>query len=162
MSPECDGHILWLQLEVVAAFSLEKTLSTKQRLRHALFHPSAQIPVFRGATKPIMGNSINAGYFHGQDGLGDAPDPKAPSLDMIQKEHAVDAIIRIVNEHPGQVGSFYTVFCFQACFRYFIASLYSSDISGCHCPTNQPGSCCENGSVDTKQTSWALHHGRQH
>lgn len=60
------------------------------------------IPVFRGADKPIMGNSINAGYFHGKDGLGDAPDPKAPSLDMIQKEHAVDAIIRIVNEHPGQ------------------------------------------------------------
>lgn len=78
-----------------------------QRLTHALHQLSAQIPVFRGATKPVMGKCITAGYFHGQDGLGDAPDPNAPSLDLIQKEHAVDAIIRIVNENPGQVGVFF-------------------------------------------------------
>lgn len=56
-----------------------------------------------------MGKCIDAGYFHGQDGLGDAPDPNAPSLDLVQKEHAVDAIIRIVNENPGQVGGRYSV-----------------------------------------------------
>ncbi|XP_062390094.1 inosine-uridine preferring nucleoside hydrolase isoform X1 [Sardina pilchardus] len=61
------------------------------------------IPVFRGATKPILGISIEAGHFHGEDGLGDAPDPNAPGLDLLQKEGAVQAMIRIVNEHPGQV-----------------------------------------------------------
>lgn len=62
-----------------------------------------QIPVFKGAAKPILGKSIDAGSFHGQDGLGDAPDPNAPGLDVVQKEGAVSAMIRIVNENPGEV-----------------------------------------------------------
>ncbi|XP_037542474.1 inosine-uridine preferring nucleoside hydrolase-like [Nematolebias whitei] len=62
-----------------------------------------EIPVFKGADKPILGDVIDAGHFHGQDGLGDAPDPHAPGLDLLQKENAVSAIIRIVNENPGEV-----------------------------------------------------------
>ncbi|XP_041857076.1 inosine-uridine preferring nucleoside hydrolase-like [Melanotaenia boesemani] len=62
-----------------------------------------EIPVFIGASKPILGKCISAGLFHGQDGLGDAPDPCAPGLNLAQKEHAVSAIIRIVNENPGEV-----------------------------------------------------------
>lgn len=62
-----------------------------------------QIPVFKGAAKPILGNSISAGHFHGQDGLGDAPDPNAPGLELVQEEAAVSAMIRIVNENPGEV-----------------------------------------------------------
>ncbi|KAG8442471.1 hypothetical protein GDO86_011313 [Hymenochirus boettgeri] len=63
----------------------------------------SDIPVFRGASKPVLGEAIHASYFHGVDGLGDVPDSKAPGLDHMQKEHAVDALIRIVSEHPGQV-----------------------------------------------------------
>lgn len=62
-----------------------------------------QIPVFKGAAKPLLGNTINAGHFHGYDGLGDVPDPNAPGLDMVQKEGAVSAMIRIINENPGEV-----------------------------------------------------------
>lgn len=62
-----------------------------------------EIPVFKGAAKPLLGKVINAGHFHGLDGLGDAPDPDAPGLDMVQKEGATSAIIRIVNENPGEV-----------------------------------------------------------
>ncbi|XP_028289601.1 inosine-uridine preferring nucleoside hydrolase isoform X2 [Parambassis ranga] len=62
-----------------------------------------EIPVFKGAAKPILGNSISAGHFHGQDGLGDAPDPNAPGLELVQEEAAVSAMIRIVNENPGEV-----------------------------------------------------------
>ncbi|XP_054642768.1 inosine-uridine preferring nucleoside hydrolase [Dunckerocampus dactyliophorus] len=61
------------------------------------------IPVFKGAAKPLLGNTMNAGDFHGQDGLGDAPDPNAPSLDLVQQEDAVSAMIRIVKENPGEV-----------------------------------------------------------
>ncbi|XP_051938239.1 inosine-uridine preferring nucleoside hydrolase [Hippocampus zosterae] len=61
------------------------------------------IPVFKGAAKPLVGNSINSSHFHGLDGLGDAPDPKAPSVDLVQEESAVLAMIRIVNENPGEV-----------------------------------------------------------
>ncbi|CAJ1079663.1 inosine-uridine preferring nucleoside hydrolase [Xyrichtys novacula] len=62
-----------------------------------------EIPVFKGADKPILGNTINADHFHGLDGLGDAPCPNPPSLDLVQKEGAVSALIRIVNENPGEV-----------------------------------------------------------
>ncbi|XP_028991562.1 inosine-uridine preferring nucleoside hydrolase [Betta splendens] len=62
-----------------------------------------EIPVFKGADRSILGNIRDAGLFHGVDGLGDAPDPSAPSLDLLQKEGAVSAIIRIVNENPGEV-----------------------------------------------------------
>lgn len=62
-----------------------------------------EIPVFSGATKSLLGQTVSAGDFHGKDGLGDAPDPDAPGLDLVQKEGAVSAMIRIVNENPGEV-----------------------------------------------------------
>ncbi|XP_065148966.1 nucleoside hydrolase-like [Paramisgurnus dabryanus] len=62
-----------------------------------------EIPVFRGAAKSLLGQITSAGEFHGTDGLGDAPDPNAPGLDLIQAEGAVSAMIRIVNENPGEV-----------------------------------------------------------
>ncbi|KAG7331278.1 hypothetical protein KOW79_005247 [Hemibagrus wyckioides] len=62
-----------------------------------------EIPVFKGISKPILGHVLSASLFHGHDGLGDAPDPNAPGLELVQKEGAVSAIIRIINEHPGEV-----------------------------------------------------------
>lgn len=62
-----------------------------------------QIPVFKGAAKALLGSTMNAGHFHGYDGLGDVPDPNAPGLEMVQKEGAVSAMIRMINENPGEV-----------------------------------------------------------
>lgn len=46
---------------------------------------------------------MHGSFFHGKDGLGDVPDPNAPGKELLQKEHGVLAILRIANEHPGQV-----------------------------------------------------------
>ncbi|XP_018420170.1 PREDICTED: uncharacterized protein LOC108793661 isoform X2 [Nanorana parkeri] len=61
------------------------------------------IPVFKGADSAILGKNINASDFHGVDGLGDVPDPNPPGLQLLQKEHAVDAIKRFASQYPGQI-----------------------------------------------------------
>lgn len=67
--------------------------------------------MFKGAAKPLLGNTIDAGHFHGYDGLGDVPDPNAPGLDMVQEEGAVSAMIRIINDNPGKVRGVALRFC---------------------------------------------------
>ncbi|XP_048388083.1 nucleoside hydrolase-like [Stegostoma tigrinum] len=62
-----------------------------------------EIPVFRGACSSLLGERLNASTYHGKDGLGDVPDSNAPGLDQLQTEHAVNAMIRMVTEHAGQV-----------------------------------------------------------
>ncbi|XP_042261129.1 inosine-uridine preferring nucleoside hydrolase-like [Thunnus maccoyii] len=61
------------------------------------------IPVYRGCSRPLLARKIHAGDFHGKDGLGDVPDPNAPGLELLQKKKAVQAMIDIVKENPGEV-----------------------------------------------------------
>ncbi|KAG6925473.1 inosine-uridine preferring nucleoside hydrolase-like [Chelydra serpentina] len=62
-----------------------------------------EIPVYQGASASLLGGPVEGALYHGKDGLGDVPDPNAPGLDHLQKEHAVIAMLRIVNEKPGQI-----------------------------------------------------------
>ncbi|KAM3935956.1 uncharacterized protein RB166_003040 isoform 1-T3 [Leptodactylus fuscus] len=62
-----------------------------------------EIPVFRGASNSLLGE-INPQFAHfGGDGLGDAEDPDSPGLERLQKEDAVHALIRIINQYEGQI-----------------------------------------------------------
>ncbi|XP_035691757.1 uncharacterized protein C1683.06c-like isoform X1 [Branchiostoma floridae] len=61
------------------------------------------VPVFRGADVPILGNHVDARYWHGQDGMGDVPDPDPPGMELVQSEHAVTALLRLSKEHPGEI-----------------------------------------------------------
>ncbi|XP_019959463.1 inosine-uridine preferring nucleoside hydrolase-like [Paralichthys olivaceus] len=61
------------------------------------------VPVYRGCAEPLVAHKRHAGDFHGKDGLGDVPDPDAPGLQLLQKEKAVEAIIKMVNDNPGEV-----------------------------------------------------------
>lgn len=61
------------------------------------------IPVYRGCSHPLLARKQHASDYHGKDGLGDVPDPDAPGLDLLQKRKAVQAMIKIVKEHPNEV-----------------------------------------------------------
>lgn len=63
-----------------------------------------QIPVFQGCAGPLVGaNNLCTDHF-GSDGLGDVLEDRDPRWkEKIQKENAVNAMIRLVTEHQNQV-----------------------------------------------------------
>ncbi|KAL4233060.1 hypothetical protein ACF0H5_007746 [Mactra antiquata] len=61
------------------------------------------VPVYRGCSGPLVTGGLTATHYHGNDGLSDANLDIDVSLDQMQEENAVDAMIRLVNEHPGEI-----------------------------------------------------------
>lgn len=61
------------------------------------------IPVYKGATCSMLGELTPASHFHGHDGLGDAEGIPYPDMSLLKSEHAVNALIRLVNEYPGEI-----------------------------------------------------------
>ncbi|XP_032412309.1 inosine-uridine preferring nucleoside hydrolase-like [Xiphophorus hellerii] len=61
------------------------------------------IPVYKGFSKPLLARKQHASDYHGKDGLGDVPDPDAPSVELLQKEKAAEAMLKIARENPGEV-----------------------------------------------------------
>jgi purine nucleosidase len=59
------------------------------------------IPVYAGCDRPLVGDAVDASYFHGPDGLGDSRYP--PSRRQVEREHAVNALIRLANTYPGEL-----------------------------------------------------------
>lgn len=61
------------------------------------------IPVYKGAHRPILGFNYEKSLYHGRDGLGDATDIQDPNVDCLQETHAAQALVQIVNKHPSEV-----------------------------------------------------------
>jgi purine nucleosidase len=59
------------------------------------------IPVYRGADQPVLGDTKHAEYVHGGDGLGNLKD-RPITRRKVQSEHAALALIRLANEAPGE------------------------------------------------------------
>ncbi|KAI2663564.1 hypothetical protein H4Q32_012124 [Labeo rohita] len=62
-----------------------------------------QIPVFKGAACPLIGPVKGFKDHFGTDGLGDVLENSEIWKEQIQKENAVHAMMRLVNENPGDV-----------------------------------------------------------
>ena len=75
---------------------VEKTARNARMLRQIAGR--GDVPVFRGAERPLRREPAGAGEFHGAEGLGDmAPfEPDAPCADG----HAADAIVELVMARP--------------------------------------------------------------
>jgi inosine-uridine nucleoside N-ribohydrolase len=78
-----------------------------QQVRNALFMvdlagATGRVPVFRGMARPILGRSYPvASFIHGKYGLGDIEVTTVKQ--DVEREHAVDAMRRLVNRSPGEV-----------------------------------------------------------
>lgn len=57
------------------------------------------IPVFLGESAPLEGEASIADFVHGTDGLGDRFDRAEL---RVEDESAVDYLVRVANEHPGE------------------------------------------------------------
>ena len=90
------------EVEVKAITTVAGNVDVEQSTRNALYTAElceSKVPVFEGAEKPLKRKHVNAQWFHGRDGLGDHGYPAAPRL--VEKEGAVDAIVRIAESCPG-------------------------------------------------------------
>ena len=58
--------------------------------------------MYRGADRPLVTTGFTSTHYHGEDGLGDSGRDVDISGAQLQKEHAVSAIVRLVNQYPGQ------------------------------------------------------------
>lgn len=68
--------------------------------------------MFPGSSGPLVTTSDGASDHFGTDGLGDVIKEKDLQWeDKLQKEHAVKAMIRLVNENPNQVRGLPLKYC---------------------------------------------------
>ncbi|XP_014675734.1 PREDICTED: inosine-uridine preferring nucleoside hydrolase-like [Priapulus caudatus] len=59
------------------------------------------VPVYRGCHEPIIGTPTESP--HGSDGHGGLENPESVDINLIKKEHAIHALIRLVTEHPNEI-----------------------------------------------------------
>jgi inosine-uridine nucleoside N-ribohydrolase len=50
-----------------------------------------------------IAHDLDASRYHGEDGLGNIKDIPKPDINLIQKEHAVDYLVRIGQKFPGEI-----------------------------------------------------------
>ncbi|MER3437673.1 MAG: nucleoside hydrolase [Chloroflexota bacterium] len=91
--------------ELVAATTVAGNVDVDQATANTLrvldFLGATHVPVHRGASKPLVRELRDARYFHGRDGLGEAPIPASQRQAELVRGPA--AIIRLARERPGQI-----------------------------------------------------------
>src|SRR5579862_8339147 len=92
------------EAEVVGITTVAGNVEVGQASRNALYTAElcgSSVAVFTGAEKPLTREHQSADWFHGKDGLGDHG-YAAPRREP-EKQTAWDAIVELVEAHPGLV-----------------------------------------------------------
>lgn len=85
----CCGNVRFAQ-------EVENALVTVEQAGRA-----GEVPVYAGCDRPLIAEWVGAEYVHGQDGMGDSFFP--PTAQRPEPEHAVDELVRRINERPGEL-----------------------------------------------------------
>jgi purine nucleosidase len=83
---------------VAGNVSLERTTANACTILDVL---GQDVPVFAGCDRALVARTPDAGHVHGTDGLGDSGYP--PSQRNVTDEHAVNVLVRLANEAPGEL-----------------------------------------------------------
>lgn len=89
-------------VEVVAITVVSGNVPVDQGVRNALYTAElcgVDVPVHRGADRPLVRDAVYAYWFHGRDGLGDVGYPP-PNYSPAQA-HAIDALVEAIRAIPG-------------------------------------------------------------
>ncbi len=89
--------------EIAAILAVGGNVGLEHTLRNALAIVEVveqDIPVYAGCDGPLIGFQEDAAFVHGSDGLGGAG--REPKSRKPEAEHAVLALLRLVNEQPGE------------------------------------------------------------
>ncbi|GAB0119096.1 nucleoside hydrolase [Acidisoma sp. 7E03] len=84
---------------VIGNVMLPQTTANALRIRDLAGRGA--VPIFAGCPRPLMAPVHREKSVHGGDGLGDIGLPAPASA--IEAEHAVDAIVRLVRDNPGEI-----------------------------------------------------------
>lgn len=92
-----------IDVDVKAITVVSGNMPVDQGVQNALFSAEicgSDVPVYRGADKPLMRSIVYAYWFHGNDGLSDRG--YAPTRRTAPNEgHGVDAMIETIKANPG-------------------------------------------------------------
>ncbi len=85
----------------VVAGNVPLDLAVKNALISVEKADTYDVPVYRGAQKPLFRDLVTAEWAHGENGMGDVNLP-SPSK-KVEPENAVDAILEIVSNNPHEI-----------------------------------------------------------
>jgi purine nucleosidase len=89
-------------VKIEALLAVGGNVGLEHTLRNSLLFTEIvdqDIPVYAGCDKPLVMFQEDAAFSHGEDGLGDAG--LTPQHRTAEREHGALALIRMVNESPG-------------------------------------------------------------
>jgi purine nucleosidase len=89
-------------VRVLGLTTVAGNVGLEQATRNALYTAEiagSAVPVFPGAAAPLTRRHEDAHWFHGHDGFGDRGYP--PPQHAAEREHAVEALVRLAHLAPG-------------------------------------------------------------
>ncbi|WP_339279054.1 nucleoside hydrolase [Paenibacillus sp. FSL W8-1187] len=98
--------LLWPGVRIEAITTVMGNIPVESCTANALTTVEAagrggQVPVYQGCDRPLLRPLMQAAYVHGADGMGESNFP--PPEHRAETEHAAHAIVRLLNEHPGEL-----------------------------------------------------------
>jgi purine nucleosidase len=95
----------WPNVELVSVSTLtgnaDVTMTTANTLTVLDFVGASQVPVCRGASRPLVKSPVTSAQVHGNTGLGSAELPKSTRQEMNEKGPA--SIVRLARERKGEL-----------------------------------------------------------